>query len=289
MERCYLLVSLVLLAGLLTCALTGCGGGIVAPGHDNLEPTATQSVMLMPFTDSASQTPRWMDIADYLYAPTFAKSFLYPANSVKLTFSGSTGLQFTISAPAHALKPNFCYQMKLEGPSQAWSGDLTGADFTNWTLGHNGRWWNDTDNIPLTDAQIADHVGDKIKGYLYFDFIFTNKYGSVSQTSLVKNSYHVTWKTLQRTRTINDGPARLCSVQANKDGWAYNAKQPAKTINLYGEWEPGRAAPGTLTLPAGVYSGIEFRLTEESFHSTSTSGGAWRTVMTAPLAPITVQ
>jgi hypothetical protein len=179
--------------------------------------------------------------------------------------------------------------MKIEGPARAWAGDIAGADFVNWSLGHNGRWWNDTDNIPLTDAQLASHLGDKIKGYLYFDFLVANKDGSVSQTSPVKNSYHVTWKSTQRTRTANDGPVRSCSVVVAKDGWAYDKKQSTKTVNLYGEWEPGRAAPGALSLPVGVYSGVEFRLTEETFHSTAANGGNWRTVMNAPLPAFTVQ
>lgn len=282
-------VVVVLIAGLMVWALSGCGGGISPTGSHDMGAAAVQSVFLTPYTDGVNQTPRWMDIADYLYASSFVGSFAHPANRVQLSFYDSGGLQFALSAPARALKPNFCYQMKIEGPAKPWTGDLTGADFVNWNLGHNGRWWNDTDNIPLSDGDLAAHVGDSIKGYLYFDFAFTNKDGSVSRTAPVKNSYHVTWKSTQRSRTANDGALRSCSVVVARDGWAYDRKQTTKTVKLYGEWEPGRPTPGTLTLPAGTYGGLEFRLTEESFHSTASKGGNWRTVMNAPLPAITVQ
>ena len=269
---------------ILAVVLSGCGAS------SQVQPQGSYLVSLQPFSDSPSQTPRWMDIANNLYAAAFRSAFVYPSNIVQLSYTTAQApLQFGVLAPVHALKPNFCYQMKLEGPPVAWASDPQGSDFTNWALGSNGRWWDDTDNMSLTDADLSSHVGDIIRGYLYFDFLVTAKDGSVTQTSTVNNSYHVTWKTSQRPRTGNDGPLRACSVTARKDRWAYDRQGPAAVVKLYGEGEPGRPLPGQLALPAGSYSGVEFRLTEESFHSSSAYGGSWRTVMAAPVPIFTVQ
>jgi hypothetical protein len=266
--------------------LAGCGSsvGSVGGGRDVTSDWAT--TCLVPFDDNPNQTPRWMDIADNLYSSGFQQSFAYPDNTVELQYTTQeTPLRFAVTAGHHALKPNFCYQMKLEGPSQAWSGDVDGSDFVNYQLGSNGRWWCDTCNTALTDAQVlsGQHNGHNVKGYLYFDFLVTGLDGSVNQTSTANSSYHVTWKTSQRSPTANDGPVRTYSVVADPDGWAYDRKHRSKTIGLYGEWEPGRALPGQVALAPETYSGVQFRLTEESFHSANPSGGNWRTVMVAYL------
>jgi hypothetical protein len=240
-------------------------------------------VNLHPFADDPNQKPRWMNIADYLYASSFRSTFRYPDNTVTLTYTTQEApLRFTVRAPYRTLKPDFCYQMKIEGPRQPWSNDPTGDDFVNYQLGSNGRWWCDSCNASLADGQVAAHAGHYVKGYLYFDFLVTDRNGAAQQTATVSNSYHVTWKTSQRARAANDGRVRSCLVAGTKDGWAYDRNRRAVTVGLYGEWEPGRALPGTLALAPGSYGGVEFRLTEESFHSSNPHGGTWRTVMSAP-------
>jgi len=269
--------------GIVALVLAGCGGSMTGLIGGGVSP-AGASLTLAPYVDGASQTPRWMDLADTLYSAVFRSTYAYPADTVQLSLnSDAAGLSFGISAPAHALKPNFCYQMKIEGPSVV-SSPQTGLDFVNASLGYNGRWWDDTQNIALTDAQIQSHLGDTIKGYLYFDFIVTNADGSINATVPVKNSFHVTFKSTQQRRTANDGPLRTFAVVAAKGGWGYDVrKTTSKSVKLFGQWEPGRALPGTLRLPAGSYTGVEFRLTEESFHAKTPDGGNWRTVMNAAL------
>lgn len=287
MERHAAGLAVVVCCGLVAVLVAGCGGGMQPGG--GLVDTAGVTVPLAPYADGASQTPRWMDLADALYMTSFRSKFAYPAGKAQLVLnSTAAGLSFQIIAPARALKPNFCYQMKIEGPAIA--STPAGLDPVNAALGYNGRWWDDTRNIPLTDADIPSYLGDTIKGYLYFDFIVTAADGSINVTVPVANSYHVTFKSTQQTRLAKDGPLRVFKVNAVKDGWAYDNKKATSTsISLFGEAEPGRAAPGTLKLPAGSYSGVEFRLTEESFHATSTYGGKWRTVMNASLPTFSVQ
>jgi len=248
--------------------------------------TGTQTTYLRPFADNASQTPRWMDIADNLYRTAFRGSYQYPAATAQLQYTTQQApLQFAVSAPARALKPSFCYQMKLEGPSgEPWANSRT-TNFENYQLGTNGRWWCDTCNAALDDAAVLQsgaHLGHLVKGYLYFDFVVAGQSGAAQQTSTVNSSYHVTWKASQRARGSSDGPVRTVTVVARKDGWAYDRTYRTTTVSLYGEREPGRPAPGTLALAPGLYEGVEFRLTEETFHATRPYGGNWRTVMVAP-------
>jgi len=263
--------------------LSGCGS---APGGPWDGSEAVVNTYLRPFADNPSQSPRWMDTADNLYSSAFQMTYAYPEGAVRLDYTTQeTPLRFIVTAGRHALKPNFCYQMKIEGPAKQWGGDPTGSDLVNYQLGSSGRWWCDTCNKSLTDADVSSgaHTGHLVKGYLYFDFLVTGADGSVEQTSAADSSYHVTWKTSQRGRTANDGVVRTYTVVAGSDGWAYDRSRRSKTIGLYGEWEPGRPLPGQVALAAGTYSGVQFRLTEESFHSSNPSGGNWRTVMVADM------
>ncbi len=275
-------IVLCVAVGLAVAAvgLAGCGS---SSGGSGESATLWVDTYLQPFADNASQTPRWMDIADNSYAPSFVSSFVYPTSAVRLGYTtAQTPLQFTVTAGYHALKPNFCYQMKLEGPPVPWGTDA-GSDFVNGEFGYNGRWWCDSCNRALTDDEVGSgaHSGHVVKGYLYFDFLVTAGDGSVAQTSTADSSYHVTWKTSQRPRTEDDGPLRSYLVAPKADQWAYSGKFRAKTIGLYGEQEPGRDLTGQVQLASGLYQGVEFRLTEESFHSTRPKGGKWRTVMSA--------
>jgi CARDB len=263
--------------------LSGCGGSSPGPGTDRSFSTVT--TYLQAFEDNPSQGPRWMDIADNFYSSAFENAFLYPDGLVQLTYTtAESPLRFGVIADPHELKPNFCYQMKLEGPQQAWTGSPT-ADFANWQFGFNGRWWCDTAtcNKALTDDDVlsGNHNGHLVKGFLYFDFLVTGKDGSVSQTSTANSSYHVTWKASQRSRGASDGPVRTYSVVARPDNWAYDRQYRTTNVGLYGEWEPYRPLPGQVALASGKYEGVQFRLTEETFHSHSPAGGNWRTVMVA--------
>ena len=61
----------------------------------------------------------------------------------------------------------------------------------------------------------------------------------------------------------------------------YASSQSDEVRSIYAEWEPTRALPGELALPAGTYA-VRLFLTEESFHESAGSppSGTWATVMT---------
>lgn len=272
----------------VTFALSGCGGfspndAIGTPRY--MTTLAVLSEYLTPFDDAPSQEPRWLDVGDNPYAITGTfESFIYPPETVLLRYTTQeTPLAFTVEAPRHALKPNFCYQIKLEGPSKPWERDPGGKDFVNAQLGYNGRWWCDTCNASLDDNTVNTHMrrSHYVKGYLLFGFIVTDADGGVNQTVVVDSSYHVIWKSSQRSRGANDGPITAISRTITPDGWAYDTDC---SINeqLYTEWESSRPLPGDLVLAEGAYNGVQLRLTEESFHSTNPLlGGEWRTVLVA--------
>jgi len=300
MRRTELYVVLGTLGVAAVVAVVGCGGMGSSLGNLGGPPVRSLQIpdtWLEPVSD-LGQTLRWLDIGDHQYANTFISGFGYPSNTVQLSGTDGDSLAFALSAGNHALKPNFCYQMKLEGPASRWGSDPN-SDFVNGEFGYNGRWWCDTCNASLTDTTVSSHMRRRhvVKGYLYFDFFVTDEtgkpverdaagkplIGSNSYTGAVVNSYHVTWKTTQRTPGANDGPIRDFNVVAVPDGWAYDQDYTGasgETVSLYGEWEPNRPLPGALQLAPGTYGQVQFRLTEESFHA-SGIGGNWATVMAA--------
>jgi hypothetical protein len=195
---------------------------------------------------------RWKDIAGNLYEgawDTSQTSQDYAGASVSVDY-GVMGSRLTGTVTATGLKPNFAYQLKLEGSSDAW---------TNTTLQNIGRTSGST-------------------GYLPFGFIMTDQSGNATSSFVTDSSFHVLYRTPDSTGitgtygvvapTANDGPVSYYSFNpAATDLPWYDTDYPAATVGIYGMYEPGRALPGTLQLPDGSYS-CKFVLTEESFHDT---------------------
>lgn len=206
---------------------------------------------------------RWKDMADNMYAgapditPT---SQDYAGASVSLDYS-VTGSQLTGLVTATGLKPNFAYQLKLEGSSDAW---------TNSTLQSIGR----------------DSSGT---GYLAFGSLVTDENGDAITNFVTDSSFHVLYKTPsssgtfgKRAPTANDGPLSSYSFDPDTSSPWYDVDYPAATVDIYGMWESGRALPGTLELPSGDYI-CKFVLTEESFHDdTGTFHPGWGIYSGAP-------
>ena len=165
---------------------------------------------------------------------------------------GVVGYQLAGTVTATGLKPNFAYQLKLEGSSDAW---------TNTTLQSIGR----------------DSSGT---GYLVFGSLVTDDSGNAVTSFATDSSFHVLYKTPSssgtfgiRAPTANDGPVSSYSFDPDTSSSWYDVDYPAATVGIYGMWESGRALPGTLQLPNGSYI-CKFVLTEESFHD-NTAGSVW--------------
>jgi hypothetical protein len=194
---------------------------------------------------------RWKDIAGNLYEGAWDTSQYsddYAGASVSVDY-WVTGSRLTGTVTVTGLKPNFAYQLKLEGSSDAW---------TNTTLQNIGRTSGST-------------------GYLPFGFLVTDNSGNATVPFVTDSSFHVLYRTPDSTgitgtygvvaRTGNDGPVSYYAFDPDPSSPWYSTNYPAANVGIYGMYEPGRASPGTLQLPDGTYI-CKFVLTEESFHDT---------------------
>ena len=198
---------------------------------------------------------RWKDIAGNMYEgplPASGNSWrndAYAGASVSVDY-GVTGSRLTGTITATGLKPNFAYQLKLEGS------------------GVSGDW---TNNILKSLGRTTD---DGTMGYLPFGFIMTDQSGNATVTFVTDSSFHVLYRTAGSggygigTPGANDGPVSYYTFDPDPTSPWYSTDYGSSTVGIYGNWEPGRALPGTLQLPDGTYI-CKFVLTEESFHDTS--------------------
>jgi hypothetical protein len=247
------------------------------------------------FLPAGPATFRWLDIGDYAYGLTFRSAYDYSQANVGLTYSSSDS-SFTGTLVGSGLKPNFAYQLKFEG-KPATLGGTTQENWTNERLGYAGRWWmdrylrstgayydgkncNDSDYTYWKARSFLDTTYRYvIKGYLMFDYVVTTGDGEIpggttGWSFIVDSSFHVLFKMTQGGWDANDSTPTTHLIDTFASAY-YDAPAPlATTVSLYGEWEPGRALPGELLLPLGTYK-ARLVLTEESFHSTNSLGGAW--------------
>lgn len=205
---------------------------------------------------------RWKDVAGNMYEgplPASGNSWrnnAYTGASVSVDY-WVTGSRLTGTITATGLKPNFAYQLKLEGS------------------GVSGDW---TNNILKSLGRTTD---DGKMGYLPFGSLVTDNSGNATVPFVTDSSFHVLYRTPDSTgitgtygvvaRTGNDGPVSYYTFDPDPSSPWYSADYGPATVGIYGNWEPGRALPGTLQLPDGTYI-CKFVLTEESFHD---SGGTF--------------
>jgi hypothetical protein len=240
---------------------------------------------------------RWRDVSTTPYDAGKIASYDYASAEVVFAYQDD-GTTIGGEITGSNLKPNFAYQLKLNGkPSYFWG--LDGNDIANERIGFAGRWWlnkvekatgtvvggwnsNDAEYVAWKDQDFTDGVYDYVyEGYLLFAYLVTDEGGHVAQGLAIDSSHHVLWKTAQRARGTNDSSPTMHTFVVNEaSGWYANS-QPDVMRSIYAEWEPTRALPGQLALPAGAYAARLF-LTEESFHEStgSPASGSWATVMT---------
>lgn len=264
------LLLLLALAGV--AVLAGCGGANGPDDPATLNTTFDSSTVALhvPSADDGL-LPRWMDVADTAYTTDeagalFETVFDYQNANVTVTIE-SPASQLVITLSGTGLKPNFAYQIKLEG--------LPSVDpAANQILGELGRWWND--------------VGYLISGYFVTDSAGSILYTASSEVwpdtaTPIDCSYHVLWKTTQRRPLRSDGP--VIHHKVIETPWGYDGSTSGDNVGVYAEWESGRPKPGELILPQGDYQCL-LRLTEEAFHMRDADGDmiyGWKTILDAPI------
>jgi hypothetical protein len=279
---------------------------------------ASASLVTVPLGDlDAEAGSRWADVADHTYTTTFQNSFQYdnPGTGVSITFDTSSSI-FSGTLTATNLKPNFAYQIKLDG------GGPEGNPTANENLGLAGRWWeeqwngsswvnghnlNDQPDNPLTHADdypatlssndeayfahrdllygATDHPLYRHTGYLLLGYFVTDASGNASGVSFaLDDSYHVLFRATsgdlgQRVYDpLRDGPL-LSTPLSNATSYtssAYAHPEGNYDIDIFGQWE--RLPQNDILLLPGAYD-VNLRLTEESFHA-----GAWTTVMASDIS-----
>lgn len=262
----------LLIVGTACLIVAGCGGaGLPSdPGFADtaVRLTPSSAVSLTPPAVDDGLIPRWLDVADTAYTPAFQSSFDYADAQVSASWV-TPAPQLVITLNGTGLKPNFAYQIKLEGLPAL---DPQG----NQILASVGRSWEGL-------------------GYLIAGYFVTDAAGAITRTASSKwwpntatpidSSYHVLWKTSQRNPGPSDGPIITHQVLQTPGAYAVAEPTPGDTVEVYAEWEPDRPLPGELVLADRKYTCL-LRLTEEAFHMTGSTGSliyGWKTVLDAQM------
>jgi hypothetical protein len=125
----------------------------------------------------------------------------------------------------------------------------------------------------MSDASSPTGYRYRYTGYLLFDYFITDDKGAATLYFKTGSSYHVLWKTSQRSNTTNDGQVKTTTFDPNTLEPAYDVDYPSSTVSIFDEWE--RLPMGEVNLQPGEYS-CQAILTEESFHGSGGSlAGNW--------------
>jgi hypothetical protein len=265
-------------------------------------PALADSITLSNLGSAAAQQ-RWLDVADYPYGASYRAGFDYDQGSVQVVFPPADSL-FRGTLVAYNLKPNFTYQLKVQG--------IPGTS-ANEGIGLSGRWWeeewdgaswssggnlnnkgdgsspNPNDLVYFERRDVPDPLGTsptglryRYTGYRVFDYFTTDSAGNAFFAFTMTSSYHVLWKTSQRAPAGQDGPPKPRTLAPDPAlDPAYTFAFPETTISVFGEWE--RLPAGGIGLTPGSYA-CQLVLTEESFHgSGGPDAGSWASAMGAPV------
>jgi hypothetical protein len=287
--------SLNITAGLLTINLPDFSNHIAVKLFSTIE--RVELAPVDPYLTSPNGTYRWLDVADQPYGSDYRDSYNYSQANVKVTFEKIRDV-FNGTLIASNLKPNFGYQLKLVGTpgtddneriglaGRWWQEEWTG---TTWANGQNlnnkgdGSSPNPNDQTYFTRRYIQDSSSPtgyhyRYTGYLVFNYFITDSNGTTTLQFETGSSYHVLWKTTQRSNATNDGPVKTVTVRANASQSAYDTDYPSNPVSIFGEWE--RLPMGQMNLQQGEYN-CQIILTEESFHgSGGTLAGNWAGAVT---------
>ncbi|MDO9693580.1 MAG: hypothetical protein Q7W56_02520 [Candidatus Latescibacteria bacterium] len=262
-------------APILMLALVCCGFMPWAPAR-------AEVAGLVEIPGVPASSLRWRDVASNLYAVDYQAAYVYAEATVVLSTSvGGEPVTLQGRLDATNLKPNFAYQMKLEGkPTGIWGAD--GDDLANERIGYLGRWWREQPSPGnATDADYAAHHDDPgyiYKGYLLFDHFVTDRHGNAVIDFALDSSFHVLALNTQGSPDACDGGFVWHSVFGTAEDQAYDTVVGPTAVGVYALHEPLRPCAGEATLPVGAYN-CRFLLTEESFHQASAGSGSWASVL----------
>jgi hypothetical protein len=271
-----MLVCAIAALAVVSVVLSGCGGGtggatLGSAGGSDVQPMA---LVNLPLTNAnaAASGYRWGDIAGNLYNSNFSGAFTYSTPTVTVSFDDMGGTTLSGTLSASGLKPNFAYQIKLEGKPTA---DAWG----NERIGYLGRWWSPVAGNVDDAYYVAHKSTEAILGYLLFDFFITDGNGNAMKTFRVDSSYHVLWNVAQPGAPLSSaGPSQQGTPVWTAGAYGSSEGFIATTQTLFPEIQSGRPLPDKALLPTGSYN-CALVITEESFHNHYAGGGNWAAAM----------
>ncbi len=237
---------------------------------------------LLPMEGVSEANLRWWDVASNVFDSTYRNTYNYDQATVTLTY-GTGGDPVTLAGHLSAvnLKPNFAYQIKLEGkPSGQWGED--GDDAANENIGFLGRWWRVQPSPGnSSDADYIAHHDDPAYiyiGYLVFDFFITDSAGNAEVDIALDSSLHVLATVSQGSPAACDAPFQWRTVEGFASDPAYASDVGPTDVGVFGHQESGRPCYSEAVMATGPYN-CQFILTEESFHHSGDGSGNWASVM----------
>lgn len=223
-----------------------------------------------------------------------------------------------VSAPTRNFFAAFVHAVFAPAPTVVKApGDIPGEHPSNALIGWHGRWWQETwngvawssganlnnkgsangglgqwpspnDVVYVERRDIPEPTSPTGRLYRYmayrpFEYFITDHAGDAEFDFRVDSTYHVLFKTTQRTPDSYDGRILTCtySVDPALDP-AYDTPLAETRVQVFGEWE--RLPIGHVPLLPGVYD-CDIMLTEESFHGTDGAfSGSWAPAVRARIA-----
>jgi hypothetical protein len=285
-EGSYYAISMATFSGEIQ---VGMGNGyIFAFGH-------IVNVSLTMSDPHLSNAYRWLDVANQAYSSSYRDNYNYSQATVTIMLC-EAGDVLSGKLVARNLKPNFAYQLKLVGAPSMTDNERIGLAGRWWQETWNGTAWSSGSNLNnkgngyspspndieyfdtcyVTDSTSPTGYHFRYTGYLPFAYFITDSYGDCILCFTTGSSYHVLWKTTQRSPTIDDGALVTTTFEPDPSQAAYDVHYPRSTVSIFGEWE--RLPMGGVNLSIEQYN-CQVTLTEESFHGIDPLAGSWAAAM----------
>ena len=271
-----------------------------------LLPGAWADTVILEDIDSGTTSPtgqyRWLDIANQAYSDSYRTTYNYTQAYVQVDYV-SLGTVLSGTLTATDLKPNFAYQVKLLGTPGTPANEGVGLAGRWWQEEWNGSEWanggnlnnkgdgsspNPNDVVYFQRRDIEDPTSPtgyryRYTAYLVLDYFVTDGNGAASLDFVTDSSYHVLWKTSQRSPSADDGPEIVSTFDPDPGLHpAYDVDYGESTVSVFGEWE--RLPVGGVSPRPGEYS-VQIMLTEESFHGDGSGYvGSWAAAMGGDIA-----
>ena len=237
---------------------------------------AVNSVCMTRVPDDGSQ--RWLDIAGNAYSGEFSRRYSQGSIPVVRLRLESDGPLLRGRIEGKGLKPNFAYQVKLNGIYEYREAFEA--------IGSVGRWRFPGRATNYTDGDYTRALRkSRAEAYIMFDFLITDAAGNVVRDLELNHSLHVLWNASRQRGDCRSADSVPFWVDASAAEVYARPKALSTLERIWAEREHVRYERGddVVCLPPGTYHAT-LALTEESFHDHGEDGGWWATAFELPVS-----